>query len=276
MKAPGYDLRLGFLCRLTAIIAVWTIGPAFAADTDYKRILIEPATGAVTARLPLTDVSGAARVKRFDSAAGVGVPIAPTKTALDDACYLEWQISYDTTNPQHWSAVPAIRFQRDSRTKYGCELSKLLSEARILGLLSDTQLRAVRAELTALRGVTLEENEKMTVSPDPSANASALPEGFSRHVVKTPVLQKVTPAGRIEIQLKQKQRAVGYQAMVYACIPFSRWDRPVGPARTKETVLVRFTGENAGYLLDLVRAFGIASREHNDDLGKILDALLGP
>jgi len=133
-----------------------------------------------------------------------------------------------------------------------------------------------------LRGVTLEENEKMTVSPDPSANASALPEGFSRHVVKTPVLQKVTPAGRIEIQLKQKQRAVGYQAMVYACIPLARWSGPggeprgPGPARTKETVLVRFTGENAGYLLDLVRAFGIASREHNDDLGKILDALLGP
>ncbi len=254
---------------------VLSTSAAFAADTDYRRILIEPAAGAVEARLPLTDVSGPARVKRFDGAAGFGIPIAPTKSQLDDTCYLEWQISYDTTNLQHWSAVPAIRFQRDNRTKYGCELSKLLNEARILGLLSDPQLRAVRQELDALREVTLEEKEKIAVTPETAATyPGVLPEGFTRHVVKTPGFQKVTPHGRIEIQLKPKQRAVGYQAMVYACIPFSRWDRTPGPARTKETIRVRFTQENAGYLLDLVRAFGIASREHNDDLGKILDALL--
>jgi hypothetical protein len=264
------------LC-LSVLAFLSLAGVTLAADADYKRILIDPAAGAVEARLPLTDVSGAARVKRFDSEAGIGVPIAPTKTRLDDACYLEWQISYDTTNPQHWSAVPAIRFEREGRTKFGCELSKLISEARTLGLLSDTQLRAVRQELNALREVTLEEKEKMSVTPaDASTDPGVLPDGFSRHVVKTPVFQKITPHGRIEIQLKPKQRAVGYQAMVYAGIPFARWDRPTGPARTKETVRVRFTEENAGFLLDLVRAFGIASREHNDDLGKILDALLPP
>ena len=42
---------------------------SFAADTTYKCILVEPAAGGVEARLPLTDVSGPARVKRFDSAA---------------------------------------------------------------------------------------------------------------------------------------------------------------------------------------------------------------
>jgi hypothetical protein len=246
---------------------------AWAADADYKRILVEPTAGAVEARLPLTDVSGPARVKRKDTS-GIGVSIAPTKTPLDDSCYLEWQISYDTTNPQHWSAVPAIRFQRDARTKYGCELSKLISEARTLGLLSDTQLRAVRQQLDKLREFTLEENEKMTSAPEPESGSAPGLDGFTRHVVKTPAIVRDTPHGRIEIQLKPKQRAVGYQAMVYACIPFERWNRAPGPARTKETVRVRFTQESAGYLLDLVRAFGLASREHNDDLCKILDALL--
>jgi hypothetical protein len=255
-------------------VAFLAIAAARAADTDYKRILVEPAAGAVEARLPLTDVSGPARVKRKD-ASGIGVSIAPTKTTLDESCYLEWQISYDTTNPQHWSAVRAIRFEREGRTKYGCELSKLISEARTLGLLSDTQLRAVREELNALREVTLEEKERLVVEPDAATAAAArLPNGFERHVVKTPAIHKMTPHGRIEIQLKPKQRAVGYQAMVYACIPFTRWERAAGPARSKETVRIRFTGENADYLLDLVRAFGLASREHNDDLGKILDALL--
>jgi hypothetical protein len=41
-------------------------------------------------------------------------------------------------------------------------------------------------------------------------------------------------------------------------------------------VRIRFTEESASYLLDLVRAFGLASREHNEDLCKILDALLLP
>jgi hypothetical protein len=116
----------------------------------------------------------------------------------------------------------------------------------------------------------------MTAAPVPESGGKSLPDGFARHVVKTPAILRETPHGRIEIQLKPKQRAVGYQAMVYACIPFSRWDRPAGPARTKETVRIRFTEESASYLLDLVRAFGLASREHNEDLCKILDALLLP
>ena len=262
---------------LAAMLASFLAATSPAADTEYKRIRIEPGEQVVTARLPLTDVSGAARVKRMESP-GVGIPVAPTKTKLDDTCYLEWQISYDTPNPQHESAVPGIRFQRDARTKYGCELSKLLAESRRLGLLSDAQLRAVRAELDALKTATLEENETMAVAP--STDGKPLPDGFTRFVEKVPVFQKTTDDGRIEIRLKQKQRAVGYQAMVYACVPLARWSRadgaPRGPgaARTKETVAVRFTAENAGYLLDLVRAFGMASREHNADLAKILDAIL--
>jgi hypothetical protein len=268
-----------FLAALVAInVGIFT-EPLRAADTEYKRIRVEAVEKAVTARLPLTDVSGAARVKRMESA-GVGVPVAPTKTKLDEATYLEWQISYDTPNPQHESAVPAIRFQRDNRTKYGCELSKLLAESRRLGLVSEAQLRALRKELDGLREHTLEEKEKLAVAPDPAATATGLPDGFARFVERVPVFQKNTPDGRIEIRLKQKQRAVGYQAMVYACVPLARWSFPdgsprgPGAARTKETVTVHFTAENAGYLLDLVRAFGMASREHNDDLGKILDAIL--
>jgi hypothetical protein len=266
---------LGHLLSLAILAAT-----AFGADAEYKRILIEPAENAVEARLPLTDVTGPARVKRREEA-GVGIPVAPTRTKLDETCYIEWQISYDTTDLSHWSAVPAIRFQRDARTKYGCELSKLLAESLRLGLLSEAQLRTLRAELDDLREVTLEEHEKMAIAPDGSkAGGQGLPAGFSRYIERVPVVQKETEHGRVEIRLKQKQRAVGYQAMVYACIPLAQWSRPggalrgPGPARSKETVTVRFTKDNVGYLLDLVRAFGVASREHNDDLGKILDALL--
>lgn len=262
---------------LFVLLVVLAPGRAHAADTDYKRIRIQALEKDLAARLPLTDVSGPARVKRQE-AAGLGVPVAPTKAKLDASYYLEWQISYDTPSLQHESVVPEIHFQRDTRAKYGCELSKLIAESRRLGFVTDAQLRALRAELDALREHTLEEMEALKVVPDDGGGE--LPKGFARFVEKAPLFQKTTPDGRIEIHLKQKQRAVGYQAMVYACVPLERWSKadgsPRGPgaARSKETVLVRFNAENTGFLLDLVRAFGIASREHNADLCKILDAIL--
>ena len=47
-----------------------------------------------------------------------------------------------------------------------------------------------------------------------------------------------------------------------------------GPAHSKETVIYRFTKENADFLLDIVSAFGIASQQHNEDLTQILDCIL--
>jgi R.Pab1 restriction endonuclease len=107
-----------------------------------------------------------------------------------------------------------------------------------------------------------------------------LPDGFMRFVEDVPLFEKETRSGCIEIQLKQKQRAVGYQAMVYVCLPFDKIitakgePRPAGPAHTKETVRYIFSAENIDFLFDIVRAFGIASRQHNEDLTKILDAIL--
>ena len=263
-----------------AALALFVLSRAEAADAEYKRILVQPGADSIEVRLPLTDVTGPARVKRME-AAGVGLPLAPTRTALDETAFIEWQIGYDTTDPRHWSVAPGIEFQRGGRKKYGCELSKLLAESRRLGFVSEAELRAVRVQLDSLREDALEEREKMSILPDTAA-ARALPDGFARFVERVPVFEKTTPHGRIALQLKQKQRAVGYQAMVYACLPLSQWRRAdgaprgPGPARSKETVFVHFTKANAGFLLDLVRAFGIASREHNDDLGKILDAILAP
>ena len=261
-----------------SVLAFLTVA-ALAADADYKRILVEPEASTVSVRLPLTDVSGPARVKRRGTD-GFGMPIAPTKTPLDASTYIEWQIGYDTLDAQHWSVAPGVKFEREGRTKYGCELSRMLAEAHRLGFLSGDQLRRERDLLAGIGEATLEAQEKIALVPD----ADTLPGqsargGFSRYVQKVPAYVKDTPHGRIEIQLKQKQRAVGFQAMVYVCIPQTQWlaggsARRPGAARTKETVTVRFDKESADFLLDIVRAFGIASSEHNEDLRKIIGCIL--
>ena len=84
----------------------------------------------------------------------------------------------------------------------------------------------------------------------------------------------------VQVQLKQKQRAVGYQAMIYVCLPMDEVltvdgsPRKSGKAHSKETVFYEFNQGNASFLLDIVHAFGIASQQHNEDIRKILEKIL--
>jgi hypothetical protein len=95
-----------------------------------------------------------------------------------------------------------------------------------------------------------------------------------------PQFTKTTPHGSVQIQLKQKQRAVGYQAMIYVCLPLSEVlamdgsPRKTGAAKSKETVYYDFNRDNAAFLMDIVHAFGLASQQHNEDIRKILGKIL--
>jgi hypothetical protein len=271
--------------RLTAFATVALLLalhlPAFAADTEYRLVRVEPAADAVRVRLPLTDVTGKVRPKqRTDD--GNGEALAPTKTALGAKHYLEWQISYDTRDADAPNVVKAIQFTRRGEAKFGAELSKMLVDALRVGVISTNDLLRERDRLAKLAEATLEEREGTIIEKTPLDPKAGLPDGFTRWTQKTPQFLRETAHGWIQIQLKPRQRAVGNQAMVYVCLPLNRVlaadgsPRPPGPAKTKETVFYDFTRANAGFLLDIVRAFAIASKQHNEDMGNILGAILSP
>ena len=246
-----------------------------AADADYKQVLITTGTNYVRVRLPLTDVTGKVRVKEKTSD-GFGLPIAPMKTALGKKHYLEWQIGYDTQDAKDATVVPQIKFTRKGETKYGHELSKIVFESVRLGLLSTNELQR---ELAALRKISTNDfEESRAVEVEISTNATA--DGFQSAVQRLPQFTKTTPHGSVQIQLKQKQRAVGYQAMIYVCLPLNEVltldgsPRKPGPAKSKETVYYDFNRENAAFLLDVIHAFGKASAQHNEDIQKILGKIL--
>lgn len=249
--------------------------PALAADADYKQVLITTGTNFIRVRLPLTDVTGKVRVKE-KTADGFGVPIAPMKTALGKKHYLEWQIGYDTPNANSPTVVPKIKFTRKGETKYGHELSKIVFESVRLGLLSTNELQR---ELAALKKISTNDfEESRAVEVEISTNATA--DGFQSAVQKLPQFTKTTPHGSVQIQLKQKQRAVGYQAMIYVCLPLNEVlamdgsPRKAGAAKSKETVYYDFNHANAAFLLDVIHAFGMASQQHNDDISKILGKIV--
>ena len=247
----------------------------FCADADYKQVLITTGTNYVRVRLPLTDVTGKVRVKEKTSD-GFGLPVAPMKTTLGKKHYLEWQIGYDTADANDATVVPQIKFTRKGETKYGHELSKIVFESVRLGLLSTDDLQR---ELAALKKISTNDfEESRAVEVEVSTNTTT--DGFQSAVQRLPQFTKTTPHGSVQIQLKQKQRAVGYQAMIYVCLPMSEVlamdgsPRKAGAAKSKETVYYDFNRENAAFLLDVIHAFGMASAQHNDDIQKILGKIL--
>jgi len=248
---------------------------AFCADADYKQILISTTTNSVRVRLPLTDVTGKVRVKE-KSSDGFGLPVAPMKTLLGGNYYLEWQIGYDIPTTNSPTIVPEIKFIRNGETKYGHELSKIIFESVRLGILSTNDL--IR-EIDSLKKIPPTEfEESQAVQVEASTNNSV--DGFQSAVQRLPQFTKSTPHGWVQIQLKQKQRAVGYQAMVYVCLPMAEVlamdgsPRKPGSARSKETVYYDFTRANSDLLLDIIHAFGIASQQHNEDIRQILGKIL--
>jgi hypothetical protein len=248
---------------------------ALGADAEYKQVLISATTNAVRVRLPLTDVTGKVRVKE-KSSDGFGLPVAPSKTLLGQKYYLEWQIGYDVPNTNSPSVVSEIKFIRNGETKYGHELAKIIFEAVRAGILSTNELMREMDSLKNIRPNEFEESQ--TVQVEVSTNAAA--DGFQSAVQRLPQFTKTTPHGWVQIQLKQKQRAVGYQAMVYVCLPMNEVlamdgsPRATGKAHSKETVFYDFTRENAAFLLDIIHAFGIASQQHNEDVRQILGKIL--
>jgi hypothetical protein len=248
---------------------------AFAASADYKSVLVETNGDAVRVRLPLTDVTGKVRVKE-KSSDGFGLPVAPMKTALGKKHYLEWQIGYDIPNTNSPTVVPEIKFIRNGETKYGHELAKIVFEAVRLGILSTNDLLHEIDSLKKIPSNEFEENQAVQV--EVSTNAAA--DGFQSAVQRLPQFTKSTPHGWVQIQLKQKQRAIGYQAMVYVCLPMDEvltmdgTPRKAGNAKSKETVYYDFTRANSGLLLDIIQAFGMASQQHNQDIRKILGKIL--
>ena len=260
---------------LLLLFLVLLAQPAQAADSEYKLVLVTPTNHAILIRLPLTDVTGKVRVKER-TPDGFGLPVAPTRTALGKKHYLEWQIGYDSPTTNSPSSVPQVHFTRKGETKYGHELSKILLDALRLGILSTNDLQREIAMLPKLADRAFEERETVEME------AAQKPDdtGFARSVQRVPQFIKITDHGSVQIQLKPKQRAVGYQAMVYVCLPMDQVltaaaePRKPAAAKSKEAVFYRFDRDNAGFLLDIVRAFAMASKQHNEDIGNILRKIL--
>lgn len=206
--------------------------------------------GKIFCLLPITLPTSKVRVKRNDS------PLAVRQVVLEDNDLIEWQISYYDQN------------------------RKLVEVGRILELAYENNLIS-GAELKELKqyadNVSEFFAESFSIEKLP-ANNNFLNE-FQVLFRKVPIIHlNLTNGCFVESELKHKQRAVGYQPMLYIFIPVKNvisnedGSRIVGrKARANEIVLWSPTIKD---ITGTIKTFSVLSKIHNQDIREILTNLL--
>lgn len=196
--------------------------------------------------LPITTPTGKVRILRGDQ------PVATRRTELCEGDVIEWQISY---------------FGEQRRV---VELAKLLELAYHNALIADQELQQILSEITNEQEFFA---EKYFISMD----TLSLPENFHgfrvlRKIV--PILQKDVDDVQVWVELRHKQRAVGFQPMLYLRIPVDAASpRLIG--RTAQPREIMTWEPSIPILIETLRAFSILSTKHHNDMIDVLKRILG-
>ncbi len=189
----------------------------------------------IECKLPITKPTSHVRVKRK----GIK-PIATRKETLTDRDYIEWQISYiEGDKLIELGEILSIAYNKYVVTKKDIE--------SLVERFKDTKTFEESYEIS--RSITEEKFEDFKVIYE-----------------KTPILRYELKDGcYIDIALRHKQKAVGYQAMVCIYIPLKNVNpQPIG-RRAQSNEVVTWNPERE-HILGLLKAFLIASRKHRGDI----------
>lgn len=234
--------------------------------------------------LPLTKPTGKIRIKERSFFGEYGAPVAGRTQKIGLANYVEWQIGYDlladASNKSKTSLRDSMFTNYKGKRKYAYELSEILYYSVKRGLISLEEIKRIYVKIKDLpESDTLERREDMEIcrtNPQP-VNVNGV--DFFRMTVKYPML--VHKFGQYdiyaEVMIKEKQYAIGTQAMLYVCLPITslRFTRNIigRTFEAKETADWIVGREEASLSLELFRIFGMLSPKHRFDVLAIFKML---
>ncbi len=196
---------------------------------------------AIDCILPITRPTSKVRIKRK----GI-FPVATRKEKLTKQDYIEWQISY-----------------QNNKTGELIEFGRIISIAFNKGIVSRKDIYSLINSIKDTE--TFEESYKIS-----RRITTIMFNRFRVIYEKIPILRYSFEDGcYIDIALKHKQKAVGYQAMIYIYIPLlnvkSIFSDPLigRESYTKERVIWNPLKD---HILGLLRSFLIASKTHKKDI----------
>ncbi len=234
--------------------------------------------------LPMVQPTGKIRVKARNYFSEYGIPVATRQTPVNQKCYVEWQIGYDLEkNADNLSktSIPQftyINYKEKSKIVY--ELCEIIYYAVQKSLVSIKEVKDCYEKIKAIEDKdTFEELETMNISRTNARETIINGLQYYKMTISYPLL--VHKFGNYdilaEIAIKEKQRAVGTQAMLYLCLPITSLifqTPPIGRTlNAKETACWIIHKEEAKLALEVFRIFGMLSPKHHHDVLSIFRTL---
>lgn len=241
--------------------------------------------GQIFVEIPLTTQSGKIRVKTRNSFYEYGIPSATRQIPFSQKHYIEWQIGYDVDKSDRekltLSTLPETNFMgANGKDKALYELSEFLFYFVQWGIISGDEIRLLGEFLKSLKqNDFLDSRNDLEVLRSHPREREILGIAFYESQVKYPLL--VHQFGNfdvlIEIIIKEKQRAVGLQPMLYVCFPITNLSpkQNAAPflgrvAEAKECACLVLDSKDRDFVLQTFKIFGVLSKSHNHDVLEIL------
>ncbi|MGP1580839.1 MAG: R.Pab1 family restriction endonuclease [Wolinella sp.] len=226
--------------------------------------------------IPLTTQTGKTRVKVRNTFADYGEPTATRRIPFGLHHYIEWQIGYDVTEDaiadttlQHLQFIGA-----NGKLKCLYELSEIIHYLKDFGAISPQQIQTLTYKLEALAPEDFIENS-LHISRD--AFMPRVIAGLSflcSHINYPLAIYRFNGNLISEVIVREKQRAVGVQPMLYFCFPVTNL-LSITPligrtANQNECATLVIRSDGANDYLKMLEIFGILSKSHNHDILEIL------
>jgi len=206
--------------------------------------------GKIVCLLPITLPTSKVRVKRNDE------PVSVRQTKLEENDLLEWQISYYKENKVLIEAGKMLKIAYEHDIIMKEELERLRDYVVNVSQLFDKEFEIIKKE----------------------SNRTFLGE-FKVIFRQVPIIHKDLDNGCfVEAELKHKQRAVGYQPMLYVFIPIKNVVTNdltkclVGRTARLREVVKWFPTKND--IIGIMKTFAVLSQKHRDDVIEIIKEIL--
>ncbi|WQU15441.1 R.Pab1 family restriction endonuclease [Helicobacter pylori] len=233
--------------------------------------------------IPLTSISGKARVKIRHAFSDYGISTATRKIPFSLKHYVEWQIGYDVPiKDKEKFELTTLKDEKyhflgaNNKVKTLYELSEIIYYAKQLNLISLENLENTLKYLEKQKQF-IEDNFTITRERFRSHQFGGMDFELSR--ISYPLLIHSFNDNQLsEIVIREQQYGSKTQAMLYFCFSILELKTATPllnrTAMLKEHALLIIHKTNALMFLEMLKIFGLLSQAHHNDVLKILEKIL--
>jgi hypothetical protein len=247
--------------------------------TEDAKVVIEKD---IFVNIPMTKPSGKVRIKRRSFFALYGEPVAPRQHKMSQENYIEWQIGYDLLaneeNKKKTTIIEKTFINYKKEKKYCYELSEILYYSKQRKIISEEEIQMAYREI---RNISPEKTFEETATISRTNPKEVKINGMDFYSMNVSYPLFVHRFGQYEIfaeiMIREKQKAMGTQAMLYVCIPVTALQFQTNVLgriiESKECAKWIIGREEALLVLEMFRVFGMLSSKHRFDVLSIFEML---